>query len=75
MLSSDKYVINKYMFPSIPEAVNFYTENRLEGVYLEEPVIKSCAIDPITIYTPHIHFNRLTADLGHDTTKKFTKTY
>ena len=31
-------IFNRYTFTSLPDAVMFYTENRLGSVYLKEPV-------------------------------------
>lgn len=37
-LSETACIFNKYTFPGILEIVEFYTENRLGGIYLEKPV-------------------------------------
>ena len=41
-LSEYECVFNKYTFPGILEVVEFYTENRLGGVFLEKPVSVCC---------------------------------
>ena len=38
---------NGYSFTSLPEAIEFYTENRLQGHYLSLPV----RLPPSSIYT------------------------
>ena len=41
ILPSNECVFNRYTFTSLPDAVMFYTENRLGSVFLKEPVSKS----------------------------------
>ena len=36
--SDDECVLNNYVFSSIPDAIDFYLENRIGGIFLEEPV-------------------------------------
>jgi len=38
ILPSDECVLNNYVFTNILEAISFYAENRIAGVFLEEPV-------------------------------------
>ena len=44
ILPSNECTLNKYTFTSLPDAVVFYTENRLGTVFLKEPVSSQLAI-------------------------------
>ena len=37
---------NGYLFTSLPEAITFYTENRLRSVYLVPPVSAAALVQP-----------------------------
>ena len=47
ILPSNECIFNKYTFMSLPDAVMFYTENRLGSVFLKEPVSENVC----TLYT------------------------
>jgi len=35
---SKECVLNNYIFPNVTDAIDFYMENRIGGIFLEEPV-------------------------------------
>ena len=50
ILPSNECTLNKYTFTSLPDAVVFYTENRLGTVFLKEPVSSQLAMS-IHVYS------------------------